>query len=328
MRRARIIGTGSYTPKILITNEELGKRLGQPISPNFEEKVGIKQRYITGPDESSADLGYNAAVEALKSAGIEAKDLDLVIVASDTPEYITPPTSCVIQGRLGAMNAGIFDINASCAGFVVALDVASRKIMTDEKCNNVLVMGIYNMSKYVDWDNRDVCTIFADGGGAVVLQATEEGVGFLTSKFIADGTQYDFMGIYAGGTKNPITQERFDRKEHMLQSLKPLPPDRNLKMWPGLVREVVTRAGYDVKDVDWGFFTQINKSVILQVMDELGLDRSKAPTIMEEHGYTGSACIPMALDITNKAGKIKRGDLIVMVGSGVGFSMAAASLIW
>lgn len=327
--KARIIGTGSYTPGVLITNEELGKRLGQPISKNFEEKVGIRQRYITGPDESSADLGYKAALNALDNAGIRAKDLDLIIVASDTPEYISPPTSCVIQGRLEAFNAGVFDLNASCAGFVTALDVASRKIMADGSCKNVLVIGVYNMSKYVDWTDRNICTIFADGGGAVVMQAAlEEGAGFLKSKLIADGTQYDFLGIYAGGTKYPITRERLDNKEHLLQSLKPLPPDRNLEKWPGLVREVIAGTDYKVEDIDLAFFTQINRSVIHQVMDRLGLAREKAPTIMEEYGYTGSACIPMALDITNRAGKISRGDLLVFVGSGVGYSMAAASFIW
>lgn len=326
MRRARIIGVGSYHPKNLITNEELSIRIGEPISVNFENKVGILQRYVTGPDESTADLAYEASVRALEMANVSAKELDLIILSTDTPEYISPPTSAVVQGKLGAINAGFFDINASCAGFAGSLAVASKMIMADDTLNKVLVIGAYNMTKFIDFDKPGLCTIFADGGGAVVLSSTEENAGFLTSKFLGDGTQYDFLGIYDGGAKNPFRKD--NPKDQLLTSFKPLPPDRNLKMWPPLVKEVVEMAGYKVEDIDHLFFTQINKSVILEVMDTLGLDRSKATTIMERYGYTGSACLPMALDDAVKNNRIKKGDLVVFVGSGVGFSMAASVFIY
>ncbi|HHW56198.1 MAG TPA: ketoacyl-ACP synthase III [Clostridia bacterium] len=325
-RRARIIGVGSYHPRNLITNEELSKRIGEPISINFENKVGILQRYITDPDESTADLAYEAAKRALEMANVSPKDIDLIILATDTPEYITPPTSAIVQGRLGAINAGFFDINASCAGFAGSLAVASKMIMADDSLNKVLVIGAYNMSKFIDYNTPGLSAIFADGGGAVVLTSIEENAGFLASKFIGDGTQYGFLGIYDGGAKNPFRKD--NPKDQLLTSFKPLPPDRNLKMWPPLVKEVVERAGYKVEDIDHIFFTQINKSVILEVMDTLGLDRSKATTIMEKYGYTGSACLPMALDDAVKNNRIKRGDLIVFVGSGVGFSMAASAFIY
>ncbi|MTI46474.1 3-oxoacyl-ACP synthase III family protein [Sporosalibacterium faouarense] len=323
MLRSKIIGTGRYSPTNLVTNADLEKYFGKPLKPSLEGKLGIKQRYITGDDESSADLATKAAEKAIEDAGINAKDIDLVIVTTDTPEYISPATSSVVQGRLKAVNAGTFDINASCAGFVTALDVASRMIMTGGY-KKILVVGVYNMTKFVDKTNMSVYPIFADGGGAVVLEATEEEKGFLASELVADGTQYDLLGIYAGGTKNPITKERLDKKEHMLQFLQPLPPDRNIKLWPPMIKDVLEKAGLELNDVDHFLFTQINKWVIEEVMKVLNLPMEMTTCIMGEYGYTGSACIPMALDIAIKEGKVQKGDKVVMVASGVGFAVAAA----
>ncbi|SHJ99074.1 3-oxoacyl-[acyl-carrier-protein] synthase-3 [Anaerobranca californiensis DSM 14826] len=327
MKRAVIIGTGLYVPKNLITNQEMEKMLGQPLKPSLEEKLGIKQRYITNEDESSADLATKAGEKALESSKLKAEDLDLIIVTTDTPEYISPATSSVVQGRLKAKNAGTFDLNASCAGFVTGLDVAARMIMTGGY-NNILLIGVYNMTKYVDKTDVNVFPIFADGAGAVVLSATSEERGFVDSKLIADGTQYDFLGIYGGGTKHPITHESIEKKQHLLQFLKPLPPDRNIKLWPPMIRDLLEKNSLKVGDIDHIFFTQINKWVIEEVMSILELPMDKTTCIMDQYGYTGSACIPMALDIAIKKGKIKRGDNIIFISSGVGFAVAAALFKW
>lgn len=324
MRRAIITGTGLYVPPTLITNDELSMRMGKPVPDSIEKKLGIKQRYITGDDLSSADLGTEAARKAIADAGINVEDIDLVIVATDTPEYISPATAAVVQGRLGAVNAGTFDLNASCAGFVTALDVASRMIGYDKHMSTILVCGVYNMTKFIDWSNERTAPIFADGGGAVILQASEGERGYLSSKLFADGTQYDYLGIYAGGTKKPITKELIENKEHLLTFLKPLPPDRNIKLWPELIPQALGRAGLSIKDVDHVFLTQINRWVIEEVMKILDLPLDKTTCIMDKYGYTGSACIPMALDDARKAGRVKAGDVIVMVGSGVGLSVACA----
>jgi 3-oxoacyl-[acyl-carrier-protein] synthase-3 len=324
MRRARIAGTGLYVPPTLITNQQLSEMMGKPVPESIEGKLGIKQRYITGDDLSSADLGTEAAKKAIADAGIKPEDLDLVIVTTDTPEYISPATAAVVQGRIGAVNAGTFDLNASCAGFVTALDVGSRMIGYDAYMNNILVCGVYNMTKYVDWSNEKTAPIFADGGGAVVLQAAEGDRGFLSSKLYADGTQYDLLGIYAGGTKKPVTKEIIENKEHLLTFLKPLPADRNIKLWPQIIPQALERAGLTIKDVDHFFLTQINRWVIEEVMKIFELPMEKTTCIMDKYGYTGSACIPMALDDARKAGRVKEGDIIAMVGSGVGLSVACA----
>lgn len=328
MRRARIVGTGMYVPPTLITNDELAELMGKPLPPSIEGKLGISQRYVTGDSLSSADLGYEAGRAAIANAGLEPQDIDLVIVSTDTPEYISPPTASVVQGRLGAVNAGTFDLNASCAGFVTALDVAARMIGYDNFYQNILVCGVYNMTKYVDWTNERVAPIFADGGGAVVLQAADGDRGYLGAKLYADGTQYDFLGIYAGGTKMPVTHDVLDRKQHLLTFLKPLPPDRNIKLWPEIVPQALERAGLTVKDIDHIIFTQINRWVIEEVMNILGLPMEKTTCIMDRYGYTGSACLPMALHHALGDGKIKTGDIVVMVGSGVGLAVGAAVFRW
>ncbi len=327
MVNARIIGTGLYVPENLVTNADMEKLLGQPLKPSLEEKLGIKQRYIAGDDESSADLATKAGEKAIKDANLKPGDIDLIIVTTDTPEYISPATSSIVQGRLQAVNAGTFDLNASCSGFVSGLDVASRMIASGGY-ENILLIGVYNMTKFVDKTDVNVFPIFADGAGAVVLSRTTENRGFVGSKLIADGTQYDLLGIYAGGTKNPITSERLEKKEHLLQFLKPLPPDRNIKLWPPMIKDLLEAHGLEYKDIDHVFFTQINKWVIEEVMPILGLPMEKTTTIMEQYGYTGSACIPMALDVALKQGKIRPGDNVVFIASGVGFAVAAALFKW
>jgi len=327
MFSAKIIGTGLYVPNNLVTNADMEKLLGQHLKPSLEGKLGIKQRYITGDDESSVDLATKAGEKAIQDAGLTAGDINLVIVTTDTPEYISPATSSVVQGRLKAVNAGAFDINASCSGFVSSLDVASRMVMSGGY-ENILLIGVYNMTKFIDKTDLNVFPIFADGAGAVVISESTEQGGFVGSKLIADGTQYDLLGIYGGGTKYPITPERIANKEHLLQFLKPLPADRNIKLWPPMIKELLATHGLEYKDIDHIFFTQINKWVIDEVMPILGLPMEKTTIIMDKYGYTGSACIPMALDVALKEGKLKQGDNVVFIASGVGFAVAAALYKW
>jgi len=324
MANAKLVGTGRCSPSIHLTNEELSKLLGQPIKPSLEERVGIKARYICSDEESSADLGEKAALEALEDAGMKPEELDLIIVATDTPEYLSPSTAVVIQGRIKAVNAGVFDLNSSCAGFPTAVDIASAMIARGDY-KNIMVIGVYAMTKYIAKDDAGLLPIFADGAGAIILSATDEDCGFLSSQLIADGTQYDFMGIYAGGTKMPMTVERIQKGEHRLLSLKPLPGDRNVKLWPPLLEKVTSKAGITIQDVDHFFFTQINRSVIVEVMNIIGQPLEKATCIMDEYGYTGSACIPMALDVARKKGVVKPGDIIIMTASGVGFAVASVA---
>ena len=328
MYHAQITGTGLYAPDRIETNADLNKFYGTPIKDTFENKIGIFQRHITDDTESTADLATKAGAKAIADAGIKPEDLGLVVVATDTPEYLSPPTACVVQGRLQAVNAGAYDINGACSGFVAALDAMCRIVISGGH-KHVLLVGAYNMTKYVDRANPALVPLFGDGAGAVVVSRTEEDRGFVCSKLYADGTQYDLMGIYAGGTKNPLTPERITNKEYMLQSLKPLPADRNIKLWPPIITELMAMQNMKTTDIDFIICTQINKWIIDSVMPILGLPMERTICIMGDYGYTGSACVGMALDTARKTlNKPKKGDNVVLIASGVGLAVASTLFKW
>ncbi|HXG94672.1 MAG TPA: ketoacyl-ACP synthase III [Blastocatellia bacterium] len=328
-RFARIAGTGRYVPEKVLTNDQLSRMLGEDINDFVAGVVGIRERHICSDEESTADLATNAARDALSNAGVDPLALDLIIVASDTPEYISPATSSVVQSKLGAHRAANFDVNCACASFVTALDTAAKFIIADRQYKNILVIGAYAMSKYLDWGDKKTCTIFADGAGAVVLQASKEGPGYLGSRLAADGSYHDAMGIYAGGTHLPtdervLAEGRFNR----VRFVKKIPAEFNLEHWPLLIREVLDRCEMKLDDVAMFIFTQVNLSTIKEVMKALELPMSRTHTVMDKWGYTGSACIPMALDDAARQGKIKTGDNIILCASGGGVSMACAAFRW
>jgi 3-oxoacyl-[acyl-carrier-protein] synthase-3 len=326
MRYARIIGTGSYVPEKILTNDDLSRMVGEDVNEFVSQVLGIRERHVCAPTESTADLATEAARKALDTAAIGPEDLNLIILATDTPEYISPATSVVVQHRLGAKNAGTFDLNCACAGFVTAIDTASKYIIADSSYSNVLVIGAYAMSKYLDWSEKKTATIFADGAGAVVLQASEEGPGFLASKLVAEGRFHDHMGIYAGGTHLPITEEVLrEGVWARLRFAKKYPSEVNTEGWPAIVGDVLGKSGLKLDDVALFLFTQVNLSTIKEVMAKLGLPMTRTHTVMQKWGYTGSACIPMVLDDAVRAGKLKRGDYLVMCASGGGLNMACAA---
>ncbi|HEX8398209.1 MAG TPA: ketoacyl-ACP synthase III [Pyrinomonadaceae bacterium] len=325
MRNAKIIGTGVSVPDKVLTNADLSRMLGEDINEFVSQNLGILERRVLAEDESAADIAACAAETALKNAGISAEELDLIIVATDTPEYISPATSVVVQHRIGAKNAGTFDTNSACAGFVTAFDTACKYIIADKNYRNVLVIGVYAMTKFLDWTEKKTATIFADGAGAVVLQATEnENTGWLASKLEAKGEYHDFLGIFAGGSKYPITEEELaSGYRNRVRFAKRTPPEINLEGWQKIVCEVLQRAELKLDDVNLFLWTQVNKSTIREVMAAMNLPMSRTHTIMEKWGYTGSACIPMVLDDAIREGKINRGDVILLCASGGGVNMAA-----
>jgi 3-oxoacyl-[acyl-carrier-protein] synthase-3 len=329
MTYAIITGTGSYVPEKVLTNDDLSRMLGEDINEFVSQVIGIRERHICSELESTADLATEAGRRALLAANVRPEDLDLIILATDTPEYISPATSVVVQQRLGAQRAGTFDLNCACAGFVTALDTATKFIIADSSYKKILVIGAYVMSKYLDWTEKKTSTIFADGAGALVLQATEEGPGFLASKLVADGSYHKHMGIYAGGTHMPITEDvlregvwtkvRFAQK---------YPPEVNIEGWPAITHAVLEKCGLQLADVGLFLFTQVNLSTIKEVMRRLELPMMRTHTVMQKWGYTGSACIPMVLDDAVREGKLQRGQVVLMCASGGGLNMACAAFRW
>lgn len=325
MRNAKIIGTGVFVPEKIVTNDDLSRILGEDVNEFVENILGIKERRVLAENESAADIATRAAENALENAGISAEEIDLIIVASDTPEYLSPGTSVVVQHRIGAKNAGTFDTNAACAGFVTAFDTACKYIIADENYQNILVIGVYAMSKFLDWTEKKTATIFADGAGAIVLQADETGKsGILTSKLEARGEYHDFLGIFAGGSKTPITEEVLENGYfNKVRFAKRTPPEINFEGWQRIVKELLQRVDLSLDDIDLFLFTQVNLSTIKEVMTALNQPMTKTHTIMQKWGYTGSACIPMVLHDALFNEKLKRGDIVVFCASGGGINMAA-----
>ena len=329
MRHASITGTGSYVPDRVITNAELSEMLGEDIDAFVSGTLGIRERRYCGPDQSTVDLAERAALRALENAGRDVADIDLLIVATDTPEYISPATASALHGRLGLeRRTGGFDINAGCAGFVTALDTAWKYIASDSRYKRVLVVGVYAMSKFLDFKDKKTSTIFADGAGAVVLEAATD-PGILASELYADGSLSSGMGVFAGGTAEPVTEGVLAKGyRNRLRFVQKYPASVNEEGWPRIAKSVLERIGKDVGDVDLWLWTQVNLSTITTVMASLGQSMDKAHTVMGKWGYTGSACLPMALDDAISAGRLKTGDLVMMTASGAGLAMGSLALTW
>jgi 3-oxoacyl-[acyl-carrier-protein] synthase-3 len=319
-----------YAPEKVVRNEEFNKMYGKDVDTFLREKRNIFERRYMSAEQSTSDLIVPAAEQALKNAKVSADQLDLIIVSTDTPDYLSPSTAAVVQFKLKAKNSGAFDINSACAGFVTALDMASKYIAADTQYRNILVVGAYGMTKYLNFDDYKIATLFADGAGAVVVQARDGGAdeGLLASTLFADGQYHDYMGIYGGGTSRPVTHDLLEKKGHQLDFAKKIPIETNGREWPRLTRILLDRLHKTEKDIDHFFLTQINIQSIHEALDNLNLPHSKSHNVMDRYGYTGSACIPMALHDAAAQHKLKKGDLVFMLGSGGGLSMAAAALRW
>ena len=324
-RNALIAGTGMYVPAKVIPNSYFNDLLGEDVDTWLRNNVQIYERRWTSDEESTADLAENAGRMAIKNAGISAADLDLIIISTDTPEFVSPSTASVVQHRLEAVNAGSFDINTACSGFVTALDMAAKYIRSDAQYKNILVIGAYNMSKFLNLEDKKTVTLFADGAGAAVLSATSEDKGgMLASKLETKGEYNEWMGIYAGGAKNPVNEKVLEEKTQLLQFVHKFPKELNPITWSRMITELCDQAGIKPADVGRFFITQININAIHETLDILGVSHDKAEYVMHNYGYTGSACIPMALHQAVENNRIKRGDYIVFIGSGGGLAFAGA----
>ena len=265
-----------------------------------------------------------AAQAALDTAGITPEQVDMILLGTDTPDYLTPATSTVVQHKLGAINAGTYDVGCACASFPTGVASAAGLLATNPWMKYVLVIGVYMMSKLAD-PNDVVSFFYGDGAGAAVLAADDK-PGFFSSAYLADGAYHQYWGLYSGGTYEPATVESVQAGRTNVRLLQRYPPDINHVNWPKIVRLLAERGGFAVQDIDMAIFTQVRLPSVKLVMEDLGLPLSKTHWIMEEWGYTGSACIGMCLDDAIEKGKVKSGDLVALVGSGVGYNYAGVAL--
>ncbi len=327
-RHPCILASGRYIPQRRVTNAELDAHFGKNVGDWLVDNVGIEARHFMADDETTSDLVVAAARQALERAGIGPQDVDLLIVATDTPDYLSPATASVVQHKLGATGCGVFDVNAACAGWVTALDIGARWLATDPKIRHVLVCGGYGMSRYLDWDDKTTATLFADGAGAVVL-GTSDRPGWLGGKLVADGQYHDALGVYTGGTARPATLPVVtDLGKPVVQFVRKFPATFNADRWPPLIEQTLAEAGASVDDVKLFIFTQLNARTIETVMDRLGQPMSKTHMIMDKWGYLGSACLPAAFDDAIELDPLSPGDLVVFCATGGGLAMGCTAWRW
>lgn len=326
-RVARLVSTARYLPDIEVSNDALRARFDRTL-PEFVDKMeassGILRRWHAPETATTSDVALASARQAIERAGLTPSDIDLIIVGTDSPDFMTPATSVVLQHKLGARNAGTFDVGCACASFPTGVAAASGIIATNPGINTVLVVGAYLMHKLAD-PNDPMTFFYGDGSGAAIFQAGDT-PGFIGSAFQADGAYAAYWSIASGGTAEPATEESVRAGRTRVRMIQRYPPEINHEGWPRLVRTLARTNGFAVADIDFVIFTQVRRPSIELVMQDLGLSMDRTHTVMEECGYTGSACIPMALDAARETRDIAPGSLLVLVGSGVGYNQAAVAL--
>ncbi len=326
MRSAKIVGVGSYAPPKVLTNKDLEKMVDTS-NEWIIERTGIRERHIADDKTATSDIGLEAARRALEDARINPEELDLIIVATVTPDFIFPATACLIQDRLGAKKAAAFDLEAACSGFIYGLSVA-RGFIASGEYDTILVIASEALTKITDWEDRATCVLFGDGAGAAILKPAEEGQGILSSYLRADGGNWDLLRVPAGGSRLPATHDSIDKRLHYMK----MEGNKVFKIAVQSMTEAaiegLKRAKIKIKDLSLLITHQANARIINAVAKRLGLPPEKVYINLDRYGNTSAASIPLALDEAVKKGKIKKGDLVILVAFGGGFTWASAVIKW
>jgi 3-oxoacyl-[acyl-carrier-protein] synthase III len=323
---AHIVGWGKYVPPKVMTNNDLAK-IVDTSDEWIVPRTGIRERRIAGPRESTFTMGYAAAREALEKADILPTEVDLIICATATPEHTFPSTASLIQDALGATRAGAFDLSAGCAGFVYALSIGAQVIQGGGH-QVVLVVGSETLSRITNWKDRGTCILFGDGAGAVVLRASEQRGGVLSTLVRSDGSGGDLLIVPAGGSKLPASAETVLRNQHTIQMDGGEVFRFAARVVDKATREVVKQAGLTLDDINLFIPHQANLRIIRAGARALEVDESRIFVNLEKYGNTSSASIPLALCEAVESGRIRPSDHIVLIGFGAGLAWAAAVVQW
>jgi 3-oxoacyl-[acyl-carrier-protein] synthase-3 len=325
VRNVKIIGTGSYVPELIYTNEYL-----ETIVPTnakwIEENLGIKERRISLPNQTTSDLASEAGLEAIKNADMRPEDIDLLIVATATPDRLAPSTAAIVQDKIKAYNAVAFDLAAVCSGFLFSLSAASQFIATGVY-NNALVIGADTFSKITDWSNRD-CVFFGDGAGAAVLTYTEADSGFLAFRLYTDGRGKWHFTIPGGGSEFPLSYENVDAGYRYFQMNGRAVYETAINVLPQAISQVLKDTGLRIDDIDYMIPHQPSINILKDTAKIIGLPFEKVLTNMDRYANTSGGTIPILLDEANRAGILKSGTIVLFVAIGSGWTYGASIIRW
>ncbi|QYY44580.1 ketoacyl-ACP synthase III [Aneurinibacillus thermoaerophilus] len=326
VRSAGILATGRYLPEKVLTNADLEKMVDTS-DEWIVTRTGIKERRIAREDETSSDMAVAAARQALDKAGIAPEEIDLIIVATITPDMFFPSTACLVQERLGAKRAAAFDLSAACSGFLYGTSVAAQFI-ANGLYRYALVIGVENLSKIVDWTDRNTCVLFGDGAGAALLGPVEDGMGFLSFELGADGGGAELLKLEAGGSRIPVPKVKPGSRENYIYMAGSEVFKFAVRAMNTASDQVLEKAGITKKDVDFLVPHQANLRIIDSAVKRLGLPYDKVVVNLNRYGNMSSASIPVALDEAVSEGRIKEGDTLVLVGFGGGLTWGASVMKW
>ncbi|TLD42167.1 MAG: 3-oxoacyl-[acyl-carrier-protein] synthase, KASIII [Candidatus Jettenia ecosi] len=325
-QRASITGIGSYLPGKILTNYDLEK-LVETSNDWIIQRTGIKERHIVENGVITSDLAAQASIYAMEDAGVAPQDLDMIITSTITPDHIFPSTSCYIQQKLGATRAGAFDILAACAGFIYALAVG-ESFVNSGAIKTALVVGAECLSKITDYTDRSTCVLFGDGAGAVIIQKNPAKHEILSTRLAADGSQADVLIMPGGGAKNPASLESIQQRAHYIQFRGKEVFKLAINNITNLILETADENGLKLADIDLIIPHQSNLRIIEATMEKLGLPMEKAFVNIDKYGNTSSASIPIAINEARKEGRLKKGDVVMLVAFGGGLTWGSSIIRW
>lgn len=320
------VGTGSYLPDNILTNADLEKMVDTS-NEWIISRSGIHERRIVNDGVATSDIAAQASLKALENAGMKPEELDLIIVATVTADHSFPSTACLIQDKIGAVNAAAFDLSAACSGFVYGVVTAFSYIWSGIY-KNILVIGAETLSKITDWQDRSTCVLFGDAAGAVIIQPDDNGMEVLYHELGADGSGSHMLEVPAGGSRQPASEETVAMRQHYIKM-----KGNELYRWAvntmkDLLVKAVEKSGITVDDIAYIIPHQVNIRIIDASLKRLGLSRDKVVINLDKYGNTSAASIPVALDELSRAGKIKKGDIVIFVAFGSGLTWSLCTVRW
>jgi len=325
-RTVSIIGTGSYVPERILTNWDLEK-IVETSDEWIRSRTGIGERRIAAPEEATSDMATNAALAAMSQAGVSAEQIDLIIVATVTPDMFFPATACWVQKKLGAIRAACFDVSAACSGFIYAMEIA-QQFISNHVYNTVLIIGADKLSSIVDWSDRNTCVLFGDGAGAAILRNRGASHGVIATHMGSDGEFTDILFMPGGGSRCPITSANVDQKLNTIKMLGKETYKQAVTAMSDAADRALESAGLKYEDIACVIPHQANMRIIEAIAHRMGLPVEKFYVNLEKYGNTSAAAVAIALDEAHRNGRFKIGDYILLVVFGGGLTWASSVIQW